>query len=203
MDEAWLPPGAWAACRDDRPIPDRAEVVLGFDGSFSNDSTALVAVELGDRPHLDVAACWERPPHADEAWRVPILDVEDAIRQACRRWQVREIVCDPFRWARSFQVLEDDGLPVVEFPQSPARMVPATQRFYEAVVNKTLTHSGDERLARHVGNCVLKVDSRGQRLAKDTKNSPRKIDLAVAAVMAADRAAQRADSGVAGMVAWG
>jgi phage terminase large subunit-like protein len=82
-------------------------------------------------------------------------------------------------------------------------MVPATQRFYESVVNKTITHSGDERLARHIGNCVLKVDSRGQRLAKDTKNSPRKIDLAVAAVMAADRAAQRADSGVAGMVAWG
>jgi phage terminase large subunit-like protein len=193
MDEAWLPPGAWAACRDDRPIPDLAEVVLGFDGSFSNDSTALVAVQLGERPHLDVAACWERPPDADEAWRVPILDVEDAIRQACRRWQVREIVCDPFRWARTFQVLEDDGLPVVEFPQSPARMVPATQRFYEAVVNKTLTHSGDERLARHIGNCVLKVDSRGQRLAKDTKNSPRKIDLAVAAVMAADRAAQRVE----------
>jgi phage terminase large subunit-like protein len=36
---------------------------------------------------------------------------------------------------------------------------------------------------------MVKVDARGSRLTKDTKNSPRKIDLAVAAVMALDRAA--------------
>jgi len=68
------------------------------------------------------------------------------------------------------------------------------QRFYEAVVNKTLTHSGDPRLARHVDNCVVKVDARGSRIAKDTKNSPRKIDLAVAAVMALDQAAVEAEA---------
>jgi phage terminase large subunit-like protein len=93
-------------------------------------------------------------------------------------------VCDPFRWARTYQALEAEGLPVVEFPQSPARMVPATQRFYEAVINHSLTHSGDPRLARHIDNCTLKVDARGARLGKDAKNSPRKIDLAVSAVMA-------------------
>jgi len=191
--EAWLPTGAWVACTDPRPVPDLAEVVLGFDGSFSNDSTALVVVQAGERPHVDVAACWERPPSAAEDWRVPILEVEDAIRAACKRWQVREIVCDPFRWARTYQVLEDEGLPVVEFPQSPANMVPATQRFYEAVINQTLTHAGDPRLARHLENCVVKVDARGTRLAKESKSSPRKIDLAVAAVMALDRAVMPAE----------
>ena len=184
----WLPFGTWASCADPRPIPDYAEVILGFDGSFSNDSTALVAVQVGSVPHVDVVACWERPPDADNGWRVPIVDVEDAIRQACRRFSVREIVCDPFRWARTYQALEAEGLPVVEFPQSPQRMVPATARFYEAVLNLGLTQSGDPRLARHVDNCTLKVDARGARLAKDAKNSPRKIDLAVAAVMAFDRA---------------
>ncbi len=188
--DAWLPAGAWDACHLDRDIPNGADVVLAFDGSFSNDSTALVAVADGPIPHLDVVACWERPVASGNEWRVPIAQVEDAIREACRRWQVREIVCDPFRWARTYQVLEDEGLPVVEFPQSPARMVPATQRFYEAVINRGLTHAGDPRLARHLSNCVLKVDQRGSRLAKDARNSPRKIDLAVAAVMALDRASQ-------------
>lgn len=197
----WLPFGAWARCVDPRPIPDYAEVVLGFDGSFSNDSTALVAVQVGDAPHVDVAACWERPMDADPGWRVPIVDVEDAIRQACRRWTVREIVCDPFRWARTFQALEAEGLPVVEFPQSPQRMVPATQRFYEAVLNGGLTHSGAPRLARHIDNCVLKVDARGSRLAKETKMSPRKIDLAVSAVMAFDRASVPVDD-VQPWLAW-
>ena len=39
-----------------------------------------------------------------------------------------------------------------------------------------------------LNNAVLKVDSRGQRIAKEHKNSSRKIDAAVAAVMAVDRA---------------
>jgi phage terminase large subunit-like protein len=189
---AWLPAGTWDACTDaEQEIPPGAEVVIGFDGSFNNDSTAITVCsvpEAGESPHVDVVAAWEKPNGSANDWRVPILDVEEEIRQACRKWQVREIVCDPFRWARTYQILEDEGLPVVEFPQSPARMVPATQRFYEAVMNKTVTHSGDQRLARHLSNCVIRTDSRGSRLSKESKGSPRKIDLAVSAVMALERA---------------
>jgi hypothetical protein len=29
--------------------------------------------------------------------QVPLVDVEEAIRQACRRWRVLEIPADPFR----------------------------------------------------------------------------------------------------------
>ena len=191
---AWLPAGAWDVCESTQGIPDGAEVCLGFDGSFNNDSTALVVVSCGEVPHVDVVECWEKPAEAGQDWAVPIAAVEDAIRAACKRWQVREIVCDPFRWARTYQVLEDEGLPVVEYPQSPSRMTPATQRFYEAVMNKGLTHSGDPRLARHVGNAVLKQDSRGARIVKEARNSARKIDLAVAAVMAFDRAATPAET---------
>jgi hypothetical protein len=64
----------------------------------------------------------------DRLARTSILDVEQAIRDACRRWQVRAIVCDPFRWQRSMQVLLDDGLPVEEFAQTAQRMTPATTR---------------------------------------------------------------------------
>ncbi|MER6064838.1 terminase large subunit [Streptomyces sp. NPDC001792] len=189
--EAWLPAGAWDACRGEQGlVEDGAEVCLGFDGSFNGDSTALVAVSCAEVPHVDVVESWEKPSDAGHDWTVPILEVEAAIRAACRRWNVREIVCDPYRWGRTYQVLEDEGLPVVEFPQSPARMIPATTRFYEAVMNRSLTHSGDPRLARHLSNCVVKTDSRGSRLSKDAKNSPRKIDLAVAAVMAHERACQ-------------
>lgn len=198
---AWLPAGMWQACADPkREIPQGSDVVLGFDGSFNNDCTALVAVSVEDRPHLEVVALWERPVDAGTEWQVPILDVEQAIREACRRWQVKEIACDPFRWARTYQVLEGEGLPVVEFPQSPQRMTPATTRFYEAVVNGHLTHSGDARLARHVDNCVLRTDSRGSRVTKEHKGSARRIDLAVAAVMALDRAAHNV--GVTDMEPW-
>lgn len=189
-DHAWMPRPAWDACADpSRTIPDGAPVVLGFDGSFNGDATALAVCTVDDRPHLDVVQVWERPDGARPEWQVPILDVEEAIRAACRRWQVVEIVCDPFRWARTYQILEGEGLPIVEYPQTPARMTPATTRFYEAVLNQTLTHSGDPDLARHVCNAVVKTDSRGTRITKETKTSARRIDLAVAAVMAHERAA--------------
>lgn len=224
----WLPDGAWEARHDpEAGIEDGETVCLGFDGSYDGDSTALVVVRVPDEvplpadpdanaptaeeialraaaeglrlPHIDVVNAWEAPPEAKTGWTVPIAEVEEAIRASCRRWQVREIVCDPARWARTYQILEAEGLPVVEFPQSPARMVPATTRFFQAVTNSGLTHSGDPRLARHVGNCRVRPTVRGSMISKDAKKSPRKIDLAVAAVMALERACQpppkKADAG--------
>lgn len=188
VDEPWLPPGTWEACEDARPIPDGATVVLALDGSFSQDATALVAASVETVPHIDVVALWE-PPVGDPDYRVPVLDVEQAVRDACRRWNVRTVAADPFRYTRSLQILEGEGFPVVEFPQSPSRMTPATQRFFEAVVSDGVTHSGDSRLARHIGNAVLKQDSRGVRITKDGKHSKRRIDLAVSALMAFDLAA--------------
>ena len=187
---AWLPASAWDACTDtERIIPDGAKVVLGFDGSYNNDSTALVVCTAGEDPFLDVVWASERPKDAPQDWVVPIEEAEEAIRSACRRWTVGEVSCDPSRWARSMQVLEAERLPMVEFPQSGVRMIPATERFYEAVMNKALSHSGDPDLARHIGNAVIRRTTHGGHLQKDAKGSPRKIDLAVAAVMALERAA--------------
>jgi phage terminase large subunit-like protein len=189
LEGEWLPPGAWAACADPtRSIPDHADVVIAADGSYSRDCTAVVAATDAEPRHVELIALWEAPEGSRD-WRVPIVEVEDAIRAAARRWQVREVVFDPFRWARTMQVLADEGLPVSEFPQTPARMSPATQGFRDAVVNRQLSHCGDSRLARHVGNCMVREDSRGVRVAKQHKDSRRKIDVAVAAIMAVAAAA--------------
>lgn len=187
--DTWLPHGSWDEIQDNREIEDGAKVVLAFDGSFNGDCTVIVACEIAETPHIMPIAAWEKPEDASADWQVPVLDVEEAIRNACRQYEVLEIACDPYRWARTFQVLEDEGLPVVVFPQNASRMTPATTRFYEAVMNHQMTHNGDAMLARHVGNATLKTDNRGSRLAKEKKNSTRRIDLAVASVMALERAA--------------
>jgi hypothetical protein len=187
-EEGWLPAGAWPACAEsNHVIEDGAYVVLGFDGSVNRDSTALVVVSCEDRPHVDVAGLWERPngPAAAE-WRVPVTEVLGTIRGACERWRVREIACDTSRWVAELEGLAEEGLPVVAYPQSKARMVPATERATAAVIEHTLTHSGEPRLARHVMNAVRRPDG---QLSKVSHHSPRKIDLAVAMVMALDRAA--------------
>jgi phage terminase large subunit-like protein len=187
-DEAWLPASAWRDCADPgRRIPDGADVVVAFDGSYSGDTTAAVVVLVDPKPHVDVLALWEPQEQPDK--RVPVLQVEETLRRACQRWRVRKLVCDPFRWARSMEILEAEGLPVEAYPQVPVRMTPATTRFGEAVMNGTLSHSGDPRLSQHVANAVVREDGRGARLAKETKWSKRRIDLAVCAVMAVDVAA--------------
>jgi phage terminase large subunit-like protein len=187
--ETWLPAGTFEGCEIDRQVAAGESVVLAFDGSFNGDCTAIVGVTVEEVPHVFVVDMWEKPDNAGADWQVPVVEVEDAIRAACARWQVEEIACDPYRWARTFQVLEDEGLPVVVFPQSAARMTPATARFSEAILNQTLTHDGDPRLVRHVANATLRTDQRGSRLAKESRNSTRRIDLAVASVMGVERSA--------------
>ena len=183
--ESYLPQGAWAKCAaPDRMVDAKTKVILAFDGSLNHDTTALVGCTVEDKPHIFKVFCWERPFDADPAWHVPVMDVEETIREFCRTHNVVEIVADTHRWERSLQVLADEGLPMVEFPQSDERMVKATERLYEAVVDELITHDGDELLARHIGNARTRLTNRGIRLTKATKKSPLKIDLAVAAVMA-------------------
>lgn len=187
--QAWLPDGAWAACRYDGEFtePNRG-IVLGFDGSVNGDSTALVAVTIELEPKVQVLGLWEKPANAPPDWSVPRGEVKDKIRQACREYRVIEIAADEWRWQDALEELADEGLPVVKFPQTLGRLGPATQRFYEMVISRKLRHFGDPRLARHIGNAQIKADSRGSRIVKDARNSPRRIDAAVAAVMAVDRA---------------
>ena len=52
------------------------------------------------------------------------------------------------------------------------------------MVNGTVTHSGDPRLARHVANATVRTDNGGRASYKESKHSVRRIDLAVCAIMA-------------------
>ena len=188
VDDAWLPDGAWDACADPaRSVDDGAEVVVALDGSFSRDCTALVIATVDPRPHVHLYGLWEAPEGARD-WPVPVVEVEDAIRAACLRWRVLEVAADPYRWQRSLEVLDGDAIPVHEFFQNAARMGPATARLYQLVVDGELTHDGDPALARHMANAILKQDSRGARLAKERKDSRRRIDAAVAVHRAAELA---------------
>jgi len=73
-------------------------------------------------------------------------------------------------------------------------MAPATDRLYQAVMTRSMSHDGDERLARHVSHCIAKATPMGDLVNKDKKGSPRKIDAAVAAIAAFDCAAAAANT---------
>jgi phage terminase large subunit-like protein len=183
-DQAWLPYGVWASlAAAGRPAPPPGtKVWLGFDGSYSGDSTALVGVT--DDGHVFVVGCWENPGRS--GWRVPRAQVKEAVARAFDEWQVMSMLCDPPYWgAEIADWTATWGERVLEFPTfSRARMAPACTTFYSAVMDGTLSHDGDPRLARHVSNAVVKSSPLGDYVTKADKDSPAKIDLAVAAIIA-------------------
>jgi phage terminase large subunit-like protein len=185
-DTAWLPAGAWDACTDATlALQPHDQIVIGYDGSFASDSTAIVACRTSDGA-LFVIGHWERPLD-DAHWRVPIEEVEQRMLDLAMMYDVIEVCCDPFRWQRSMEVWRSNGLPVVEFNQTPQRMVPATAAVYDAVIQSRLRHDGDPRLTRHIANATPHYSRHGVMLRKG-RESNKKIDLAVAAIMAWSRA---------------
>ena len=187
--QAWLPHGEWDALPQLDPVGRDVPVVLGFDGSFSNDTTAIVGVTVEEHPRIWLVDVWEKQPTDRDDWRVDIGEVEATILRTCGEFNVVEVACDPYRWARSMEALAEAGVPVVEYPSSsPARMVPSTAKFYDAVTSGAVSHDHHPVLARHLENCVVRVDAKGPRVTKDHRGSPRKIDSAIAAIIAFDRA---------------
>lgn len=188
---SWLPAEAWdARALSHRVVEDGERVVLGFDGSASNDSTALIGCTVDDDvPHLFVLGCWERPSTRHE-WKVPRLDVDLAVRRACDRYRVLEFAADPPLWRSELELWEQE-IPGVEFVSYDTRqlsiMGDACSRLYSAVVEGRVTHDGSEVLAKHVANCKGR-DTRWGMVVTKPKNSPHKIDAAVAAIAAHDRA---------------
>jgi phage terminase large subunit-like protein len=184
---AWLPFGVWERLEVDRDVPDGAPVVLGFDGSASGDSTALVGCTVDEIPHVFVVDVWDNP--GDPRWRVPRGDVDRAVDAAFARWEVAELAADPWGWRSELEGWQQRHERVVEWPTNViGRMAPATDRLYAAIADGQVTHDGDERLARHLAHCVAKPTTHGDVVVKDKKNSTRKIDAAVAAIVAHDRA---------------
>lgn len=192
---AWLPYEELTKLEQPRVIDKDIPVVIGFDGSFNGDATVIVGCTIEPTPYVWLIDVWEKSVIDPDDWRVPISTVEHHIKLACTTWNVVEVACDPFRWQRSMEALADEGVPITEYASSsPSRMVPATTKFYDAVTNDGLTHDGNATLMRHLSNCVVKIDRLGPRIVKEHRGSSRRIDAAVAAVIAFDRATARREA---------
>lgn len=183
-DSPFVTADQWDALAVDKVIPDGADVVIALDGSHSRDCTALVIGTVEKVPHFDTLALFT----PGKGGVIDVLAVEDCIRQAAKRLRVRECVFDPFRWARTGSVLSSEGINMVEFAHSPARLTKSTTELHANIVNGAITHSGDADLRSHVLAATVLESDAGLRLGKvsRSRNAPR-IDLAAALNMCASR----------------
>jgi phage terminase large subunit-like protein len=184
---AWLPPGAWQACAGEVRFEPGEPVWVGVDVGGERSKSAVVWVTADLRVGCQVY-------EGDEG----VLRCAERVRDLARELAVMEIAFDPWRFTQAALEFEREGLPAVAFPQTDARMIPASQRLYDAVLEGRLTHPDDAELNQHAACAVARHSRRGWRLDKTERSDA--IDALVALCMAVERAEQRPEP--ARLVGW-
>lgn len=201
--EAWVIPQQYDRCEDKTvpPLTDEDTITLGFDGSLSDDSTALVATRVDGTTFL--LGLWEAPADAARArvWRVDQGEVDETVAFAFEHYDVVAFFSDVAYWET---FVEEWGVRYAErlLVQATTRshvgydmrghlydLTRAAESLQAAVENGTFKHNGDRRLRRHFLNAKRRLNRYGISFSKTNRESKEKVD-AVAATMLSRMAMQ-------------
>lgn len=194
--ERWLPRAKWEACGGPAVIPDGADVWIGIDAALKRDSfgVSLLYVERGwteDENGLSIPAdighlkVWAFVPTEDGEY-IDQEDVRTHIMGLAARYNIQKVSYDPAYMTLFAQQLEGSGLPIEPFPQSPERMMKATETFQRVVLNERLRHGNDRTIDEQVASLGIRESDRGVRISKSRSGG--RIDAISAAVMCIEEA---------------
>lgn len=210
----WMPMDKWDACA----FPVNAEYLKGrvcyggLDLSSTTDITAFVLVfppehdedkftvlpffwipeeniefrVRRDRVPYDV---WNKQGYLEttEGNVVHYGYIEQFIAQLGEKYNIREIAFDRWGAVQMVQNLEGLGFTVVPFGQGFKDMSPPTKELMKLVLEGKIAHGGQPVLRWMMDNIYIRTDPAGN-IKADKEKSTEKIDGAVAAIMALDRA---------------
>ena len=119
--------------------------------------------------------------------------IERFIEELGKKFHIKEIAFDRWGAVQMVQNLEGLGFTVVPFGQGFKDMSPPTKRLMELVLERNVAHGGHPVLRWMMDNIFVRTDPAGN-IKPDKEKSTEKIDGAVAAVMALDRAVRNGGS---------
>lgn len=209
----WLALAAWDACRVD---PEGEEdltgrrVFLGLDLSTTTDLSALAIVlpeeeggytvraefwcprdNLADRARRDRVPypLWVQQGHltATPGNSVDYARIEARVYELMAQCDVAAVAIDPWNARDLTTRLGQQGVPVVEVPQTMANLTSASKALETLVLSRKLRHDGHPILRWCVSNAVADVDANGN-LKPSKKRSHERIDGVSALVTALARA---------------
>ncbi|AOE44627.1 terminase [Gordonia phage Strosahl] len=195
-EDSWISPQEWNRVALTDPIfalQPKQRITLGFDGSKSNDWTALVACRVDDGM-LFVLGIWDPEKYGGE---VPRDDVDTAVHAAFAKYDVvafradvKEFEAYVDQWGRAYK----KRLKVNASPNNPVafdmrgqtkRFAFDCERLEDAILEREAFHDNNPVLRQHVLNAHRHPTTYDAiSIRKATKDSSRKIDAAVCAVLA-------------------
>lgn len=200
-DDIWEAAGYWDGLDDCGALDPALPVYVGIDIGRRTDTAAVITTQWTGTELLVRTKFWTNPfSRADPRhakWALTIAEVEQHLREIYAAFPEAAVVdddgyrepgpaflYDPHFFVRSAELLEGDGLNMVEFPQTDAKMVPASQNLFELIKTGALKHDHSRRMHNHMRSVVPKMKERGWRIARPAA-STKAIDGAVALAMAA------------------
>jgi len=177
----------WDACvvpNLGAPVENRLlPIYCGVDASTKHDSTAIVAVTY-DTTAKQVRLIGHRvfQPSPDDVLNFETT-VEATLIMLAERFQMRKVLFDPYQMMASAQRLQQRGLLIEEFPQSPTNLTAASQNLYELINTQALVCYPDAGMRLAVSRAIALETGRGWRISEEKQSH--KIDVVVALAMAA------------------
>ena len=193
-EDSWISRKEWDSCQSDVKLEPGDKITLGFDGSKSNDHTALAACRIEDGA-VFLLNTWN--PEKQPGGVIPRESVDAAVRSAFERYTVVGFRADVHEFESYVDEWGKDFKRVVKVKASPnnpvafdmrgqkKRFALDCERFLDAVLEQELTHDGNPRLRWYIGNAQRHpTNYDAVSIRKESKDSSRKIDGAVTAVLA-------------------
>lgn len=192
-EASWITLEEWTLLRKpDREVKKGEPIVMFFDGSKSNDHTALVGCCMEDG-HIFKIGHW-KPEGALKVVNVAAVDA--AVRKAFNDYDVVAFWADVREWESFTRTAwpEEFGenliLPAVRGGMSASpiawdmrshayQFAEAAETAFTEIQQQTFTHDGDSALGEHVSNCRVNEFKGRWSVKKESPKSSKKIDLAV------------------------
>jgi terminase len=192
-EASWITLEEWTQLRKpDRKVEPGERIVMFFDGSKSNDHTALVGCCMEDG-HIFKIGHWkpEKPLGV-----VNVAAVDAGVRKAFDTYNVVAFWADVREWESFTRTAwpEDFGdrliVPAVRGGMSASpiawdmrshayQFAEAAETAFTEIQQQTFTHDGDSALGEHVSNCRVNEFKGRWSVKKESPKSSKKIDLAV------------------------
>ena len=180
--------------------PDGTPICLGFDGSDSDDWTAIRAETLDGYRFTPRYGEQEAPTIWNPAeWngRIPRSEVHAAVDELFTRWVVARMYCDPPDWRTEIGAwaLEHGDEHVIEWATyRTVQMHAALERYRTDLTTGCTTHDGCPITTLHAGN-ARQLARPGQRYVIGKPSQHQKIDALMADVLAHEAAADAREDG--------